>query len=313
MVAAQEPNNTMSLSILEGNGAPDPSAPMGRRGSSQWKKPIVACLLSFLFPGLGQLLNRQAWRGTLTGASLPLLTMLAGFTRLFLWFGPMVAFFAGVIAWRILICADAFRGARRRVESGEVLRQRWPTFVVAGVLIILFSLIPSTKYFLHKFGYFRAFAIPSASMCPTICVGDRIVADMDAFRKTPPRRGDIILLDFHSEHKPLFIKRVVGVAGDVVSETNGAILVNGAPPLMESSPPGDCAKAGGEIPAGGELPSFCPVRVGPGSYFVVGDNSANSYDSRLEGFGLVTDDQVRGRPMHVYWSTNRARIGCTIK
>lgn len=302
----------MTLFIPENSHIPSAVAPTESRVGSRWRKPIVACVLSFLSPGLGQLLNHEAWKGTLMAASLPALSMLAGFTRVFLWFKPAVAFFTAVIAWRILICADAFRGARRRAESKGVFRRRWPIFVVAGALIILFSLIPSTKYFLHKFGYFRAYAIPSASMCPTICVGDRIIADMDAFRSTLPRRGDIILLDFHSEHQPLFIKRVVGVAGDVVSQNKGAILVNGRP-FMETDPPGGCAKAGGEIPEGGGAPSFNSVRVEPGSYFVVGDNSANSYDSRIEGFGLVTSDQVRGRPMHVYWSTNRARIGCSIK
>jgi type IV secretory pathway protease TraF len=48
------------------------------------------------------------------------------------------------------------------------------------------------------------------------------------------------------------------------------------------------------------------------SFFVVGDNSTNSYDSRIPGFGLVTLDQVRGRPVYIYWSTGKSRIGCAV-
>jgi signal peptidase I len=149
-------------------------------------------------------------------------------------------------------------------------------------------------------------------MCPTICEGERIVADMDAFLRDAPQRGDVILLDFHSVRGPLFIKRVVGIAGDIVSERDGTILVNGRP-FKEHALPQVCGKPKVESLTRGEEPRFDPVSVPAASFFVIGDNSPNSYDTRIPGFGLATSDQIKGRPLHIYWSTDKSRIGCPIR
>lgn len=262
-----------------------PATVTGSVGSSSswWKGPLLAVLLSLLVPGLGQLRNREPWKGLLIAVSFPVLTMLAGYGRVFLSFGGMIGFLSVTIVWRALICVDAFRNAGRGRESRKSFQQERIAYVVLGVLVLTCSATPSTDYFLHKFGYFRAFKVPSASMCPTICEGERIVADMDAFLKNAPHRGDVILLDFHSAHGPLYIKRVVGIAGDIVSERDGTILVNGKP-LMERDLPHVCGKPKDGSLAGGELPRFDTVSVSPSSFFVIGDNSPNSYDSRIPGF-----------------------------
>jgi len=149
-------------------------------------------------------------------------------------------------------------------------------------------------------------------MCPTVCEGERIVADMDAFLKNAPQSGDVILLDFQSMHGPLYIKRVVGLAGDIVSERDGTILVNGKP-LTTHRLPQICGGPKDESLIRGEEPRFDPVSVPASSFFVIGDNSPNSYDSRIPGFGLASSDQVKGRPLHIYWSSDKSRIGCLIR
>jgi len=211
-----------------------------------------------------------------------------------------------------LICIDAFRAARRGRESRKSFHEARFAYVALGLLILTCTVFPATDYFLHKFGDFRAFKVSSASMCPTICEGERIVVDMDAFLRSTPQRGDVILLDFHSAHGPLFIKRVVGVAGDIVSEKNGTILVNGRP-LKELGLPQVCGDLKSERQTWGEEPRFDPVSVPASSFFVIGDNSSNSHDSRIPGFGLATPDQIKGRPLHIYWSTEKSRIGCTVR
>ncbi len=210
------------------------------------------------------------------------------------------------------ICVDAFRGARQGRESRKPFHEARFVYVALGLLILTCTVFPATEYFLHKFGYFRAYKVSSASMCPTICEGERIVADMDAYLKNSPQRGDVILLDFHSEHGPLFIKRVVGVAGDIVSEREGKVLVNGRP-FDEQGLPKVCGRLRNESSMKGEEPRFDPVTVPASSLFVVGDNSSNSYDSRIPGFGMATSDQAKGRPVHIYWSTDKSRIGCTVR
>jgi Signal peptidase, peptidase S26 len=62
---------------------------------------------------------------------------------------------------------------------------------------------------------FAAFKVPSASMCPTICSGERIVADLGAYRSKSPERGALVLLQ-HRFSPALCIKRVVGLPGDIV-------------------------------------------------------------------------------------------------
>ncbi len=279
---------------------------------SGWKGPVIAVLLSLLFPGLGQWRNRGPWKGFLAAVTFPLLAMVAGYSRILLSFWGFVGFITlrlFLLAW---ICVDAFRGARRDRESRKSFHEARIVYVALGLLILTCAVFPATDYFLHQFGYFRAFKVSSASMCPTICEGERIVADMDAYLKSSPQRGDVIMLDFHSEHGALFIKRVVGIPGDIVSERDGALLVNGKA-MRENGLPQVCEKPKDESLTRGEEPRFDPVHVPASSFFVIGDNSSNSYDSRIPGFGLATPHQIKGRPLHIYWSTEKSRIGCAIR
>lgn len=254
----------------------------------------------------------RATEGFLAAVTFPLLAMAAGYSRILLSFWGFVSFITLRVFLLALICIDAFRAARRGRESRKSFHEARFAYVALGLLILTCAVFPATNYFLHKFGYFRAFKISSASMCPTICEGERIVADMDAFLKSPPQRGGVILLDFHSAHGPLFIKRVVGVAGDVVSERNGTILVNGKS-LKEHGLPQVCGRPQGNLPTWGEEPRFDTVSVPASSFFVIGDNSSNSYDSRIPGFGLATPDQIKGRPPHIYWSSEKSLIGCAVR
>jgi signal peptidase I len=281
-----------------------------REASSRWRGPAIAVLLSLLFTGLGQWKNRQPWKGLALAAIFPVLILFAGYSRTLLSFKGMIAFLSIAFLLRGLICVDAFRGALRGREARKSFQQATVVYVISGALILTCGIIPSTNYFLRRSG--QAFKVPSTSMCPTICEGERIVADMDAFLKNAPQRGDIIIFEFHSAHGPLFIKRVIGVAGDVISESDGAILVNGKPP-MEPSQSQICGKLKDDYSMGGELPRFNPLLVPASSFFVVGDNSPHSYDSRFPGFGLATSDQIKGRPLYIYWSKSTSRIGCAIK
>ena len=124
--------------------------------------------------------------------------------------------------------------------------------------------------------------IPSGSMTPTLRVGDIAAVDLDAYVSSAPTRGDIIVFtDIHPtpDCQPLFVKRVVGVAGDVVEEIDGAIYVNGE--LVEGPVPERRGDLG-------------PWAVDPGRVFVVGDHLANSNDSRYS-LGQIPLGNVVGR------------------
>lgn len=178
--------------------------------------------------------------------------------------------------------------------------------------------------------------VPTGSMKPTIFEGDRIVVNKLAYDlKVPfttwrivswaqPARGEIVVLYSPVDSKRL-VKRVIGIPGDTVSMTEDRLVVNGkvvsyAPPppdLLTGPTPGGegkliaCESLGDRQhavmiqhgPHG--TPSFAPVLVPPGSYFLMGDNRDESFDSRY--FGPVSGDRIVGRATVVAASVDPER------
>lgn len=115
------------------------------------------------------------------------------------------------------------------------------------------------------------------------------------------------------EHRPfhnLIVKRVIGVEGDLIeANEHDQISVNGTvlkvPELCGHPKLGSNRKT--------EMPAFPPMRVAPRTFFVVGDNLPNSFDSRIPEFGLVTPEEVRARPEYIYFSRQFSRIGCKLR
>jgi signal peptidase I len=266
----------------------------------------MAGFLSLFIPGTGQLYNHQPRKALLLVLPIPFVVVLAAKTRIVFSFATMVAFFALLIGWRLFIAGEAaYGGWTNRVESAPS-RPRLPYWLIAVVLIIA-ALYPSYDDF-KRWTSFAAFKVPSASMCPTICPGERIVADLSAYKSKSPERGDLILLK-HKSSPALFIKRVIGLPGDMVGPgLNGAILVNGVTVIFPKA-------CGTPIPQKydpGDYSMFKSSRVPEGTFFVVGDSLDNSFDSRIPEFGPVVLGDVRGKPIFLYWSPSRSRIGCTI-
>ena len=117
----------------------------------------------------------------------------------------------------------------------------------------------------------------------------------------------------HDEFDSLLFKRVIGLPGDVVTQSKDGILINGNPaalvdlkhlcgnPLLPGA-------GGGEVPF-----PFKTVTVPADSLYVVGDNWSDSFDSRFEEFGFVPIKNVRGRQFFLYWSPYKNRIGCRLR
>ena len=148
--------------------------------------------------------------------------------------------------------------------------------------------------FVLVFGFVRpfvleAFRIPSESMVPTLLVGDRVLANKFVYRLTEPERGEVVVFESVGEgDDQKLIKRVVGVAGDEVEVRNGTLLVNGEdreePYLNRNLPFND---------------SYGPSEVPEGHVFVMGDNRANSADSRV--FGPLPIENIEGEAFVRFW------------
>ena len=166
-------------------------------------------------------------------------------------------------------------GARRLAEYGVVL-------LVAFVVVF---------GFLRPF-VVKSFWIPSESMVPTLEVGDRIFVNRFIYRFFEPERGDIVVFDSLETDDEL-IKRVVAVPGDRVRVRNGILRVNGDFPEEPYAVPV-------VFPDGSD---FGPTRVPEGEVFVMGDNRANSRDSRF--FGPVPMENIEGEAFASFWPPSR--------
>jgi signal peptidase I len=138
--------------------------------------------------------------------------------------------------------------------------------------------------------------IPSGSMEPTLQINDRLVVEKVSYHFNPPQRGDIIVfwppdeLFETGKRKDAFIKRVIGLPGDVVEVKDETVFVNDEP-LNESY-----IKAPPEYQWG-------PETVPAESYLVLGDNRNSSFDGHSWGF--LPQKNIIGRAVVRFWPLNR--------
>jgi signal peptidase I len=137
----------------------------------------------------------------------------------------------------------------------------------------------------------RLYVIPSSSMAPTLVPGDHIVVTPYRFGKKP-NRGDVIVFRSPRAADELMIKRVIGTSGDLVETRAGRVIVCGHA-LPE---PYVAAQATSGVIAAQIIPAD--------TYFVLGDNRADSLDSR--SWGVLPREAVVGRAQMVLWSSKTA-------
>lgn len=158
----------------------------------------------------------------------------------------------------------------------------------------------------------QAFKIPTGSMRMTLVEGDLILVNKFIYGpKVPftglrlpglrkPQRGDVIVFIYPEDPKKDFIKRLVGIPGDTVEIKNGTVYINGKP-LLDSVFGQIFYYNYGDFERPGHK-----VTVPAGSFFVLGDNSRSSKDSRYWGF--VPWKNVLGKALVIFWPPQRIRI-----
>ena len=132
--------------------------------------------------------------------------------------------------------------------------------------------------------------VAGASMADTLCSGDVVlVSRFDYSDGRSPRRGHVVECRFPGR-SDTYIKRVVGLPGDEIAFFGGALTVNGSvvPEPYVSSGTGDYS-----------------IRLGDDEYLVLGDNRAESYDSRMEDMGPIDSGAFTGRVRFVIWPIQR--------
>ena len=190
-------------------------------------------------------------------------------------------------------------GARERRKSAA---REWLEALAVAVILALF---------IRTF-VVQAFKIPSGSMIPTLVVGDHILVnkfiygvyipllDIWALGPWAPRRGDIIVFKYPYDETRDFIKRVVGLPGEVVEVRERQVYIDGKP-LDESYPIYKAPVLTANPHSPGDF--YGPVTVPEDKLFVLGDNRDHSQDSRYWGF--LDIHKVEGEAFVIYWSWDR--------
>ncbi len=147
----------------------------------------------------------------------------------------------------------------------------------------------------------QAFKIPTGSMRPTLLEGDRLLVNKFIYRFREPERGDVIVFRFPSDRKKDYIKRLIATGGESVQIKDGNVYVDGD--LVEDPSIIRGINYYNKEPYGG----FNKViNVPPDGFYVLGDNSASSRDSRYWGF--VPQKNVIGKAFFIYWPPTRIRV-----
>lgn len=204
-------------------------------------------------------------------------------------------------------------GTSERAEAAEATRavsalREIPLLLAVAVIVAI----------LVKTFVAQAFYIPSGSMEPTLQINDRIIVSKLAYDLHPPHRGDIIVFKAPASEQPPqvpdtspapirwlrdlgeligvvppstedFVKRVIGLPGDVVEARGGRVYIDGR--LLDEP----------YLPPGTVTSNFGPVVVPPGRLWVLGDNRGNSCDSRCFPEGSIPESSVIGRAILRIW------------
>jgi len=153
---------------------------------------------------------------------------------------------------------------------------------IAELLILSLVIVIPFRLFIAQ-----PFIVEGASMYPTFKQGDYLVVDEISWRFSEPGRGEVVVFKYPKNPKKSFIKRIIGLPGEIISIKEGKVTIaSGTYPegLLLDEP---YVKAGKE-----ETLSYT---LGQNEYFVLGDNRAQSADSRI--WGAVPAKNIVGRPI----------------
>lgn len=247
------------------------------------RKEWAAALLGLTMPGMGQVYNGEAVKGICVFVIF-IMTYLGGMRiavllpdRLFI-FGAAVAM-ALVLAIYLAAVVEGYRKARG-VGGAYRLKgvNRWYVYVALWMIESVVIMGGVVGYM--KGNVAEPFKIVTPTMEPQVMQGDRILVDKTAYRRVPPRTGDVVVFVYPDDRSKVFIRQIAGLPGDVVK------LVDG----REEAVP-------------------------HGYAYLLGTNTRKSIDSR--SFGFVPLRDLDGKARQVYWSSGTegvrwSRIGMTL-
>lgn len=161
------------------------------------------------------------------------------------------------------------------------------SFMTPIVIALIIAIILKTCIFANV-------VIPTGSMLNTIQEGDRIIASRLAYINADPQRYDIIIFKYPDDETQFFVKRIIGLPGETIEVKDGIVYItdkNGNTSTARTDFITNC------VPTG----NFGPYTVPLGSYFVMGDNRNDSWDSRYWDNKTVKKEKIIGKVKFRYF------------
>jgi signal peptidase I len=187
--------------------------------------------------------------------------------------------------------------------DGPSRRDRIRRLTIEWVVLIGAALLIA---FLIKTFLFQAFYIPSASMEPTLNIGDRVLVNKLSYDFHDLHRGDIVVFSAPPGERTGniqdLVKRVIGLPGETVTERTDGVYINGRRLQEPYVPKGATTRPEGQtVPPGCGPPADQSPGciVPPGRVFVLGDNRTQSKDGRT--FGTISESSIVGRVFVRIW------------
>lgn len=165
-----------------------------------------------------------------------------------------------------------------RVRYHTLYTEIWET--IRFILIALIIIAPIRLYIAQPF------IVSGASMDPTFATGEYLIVDELTYHFNEPKRGDVIIFKYPRDPQKYFIKRLIGLPGEtVVVDQGGKVTIKDAQnkvKLTLNEPYVKLTRA-----------DSVERTLKEGEYFMMGDNRAASFDSRV--WGPITHDDIIGR------------------
>jgi signal peptidase I len=267
------------------------------------KRALVASVLSFIVPGVGQAFNGDLNVAVIWGVTMPVVIFISSPARLTAAFLGFIICFALQLLISAFSARNAFRWAIRHARTNGSHRKSWLKSLGAAALAGI--VIGAADYAAISSATIRFYKVTGNSMAPTIGVGDRIAADLRYYRHHALQRGDVVVLRLSNGLSP--VKRIAALGGDVVEGKDGRVFVNGKP--FDDRHRVEAREVERMSTSWRRIMEFGPQTVAPGELFVLGDNRAHSWDSRSSDFGPVNRSDIKGKVLYAYWSNDFSHIG----
>ena len=157
--------------------------------------------------------------------------------------------------------------------------------ILTNIGIIVLAL--AFGFFLNKYMIANA-QVPTSSMETTVMAGDRILVNRLSYVFGEPKRGDIVTFIYPDEGETLYLKRILGLPGETIEGKDGVIYIDGAP--LEKDFTQEVSDE-----------DFGPYQVPEGTYFMMGDNRNDSWDSRYWEHKFVEKEDIIGKAAVSYF------------